>query len=205
MLRIKVIEMILRFFLIFCYKDLINYLIVFYYCFWFSNDDEVCVKYLNIFLREKDVKRLLSKDDMNCNMVFYIVVMEIKCSRIMSILEFFESNVDIVDILNGDEFLLLYFVIRLFERENKLYRIECCIKVILIIFYSVSFKKLLIMSDIVIEECEYECVKSIFRNLEDCENMKKNLDIFFEELKWNEGSEIFEVLYILFREFDFGL
>lgn len=205
MLRIKVIEIILEFFWIFCYKDLINYLIVFYYCFWFSNDDEVCVNYLNIFLREKDVMIFLYKDDMDGNMVFYIVVKEIKCSRIMSILKFFESNVDIVNILNEDGYLLLYFVIRLFKRDNILYRIECCIKVIILIFYSVSLNKFLKMSDIVIEECKYDFVKNIFRNLEDCENMKKNLDIFFEELKWNEDSEIFEVLYILFREIDFGL
>lgn len=205
MSRTKVIETILRFSPILRYKDLINYSTVFHYCLRSSNDDEVCAKYLNILLREKDAKRLLSKDDMNCNTALHIAAMETKRSRIMSILELLESNVDTVDTLNGDEFSPLHLVIRSFERENKLYRIECCTKVILIILYSASSKKPLTMSDTAIEECEYECVKSILRNPEDCENMKKNLDILLEELKWNEGSETPEASYISSREFDFGL
>lgn len=51
----------------------------------------------------------------------------------MSILELFESNMDIVDILNEEGYLLLYFVIRFFKKDSKFIKIEWCIRVIIII------------------------------------------------------------------------
>lgn len=74
MLRIKVIKFILRCFLKFYYRDYINSLNVFYYCFWLGNDDEECVKYLKIFFKEKDVVKWLNEDDLIGNKVLYIVV-----------------------------------------------------------------------------------------------------------------------------------
>lgn len=203
--RTKVIETILRFSPILRYKDSINYSTVFHYCLRSSNDDEVCANYLNILLREKDATKLLSKDDMNGNTALHIAAKETKRSRIMSILELLESNVNTVDILNGDGYSPLHLAIRSFERDNELYRIECYTKVIIIILYSASSKKLLKTSDTAIEECEYDSVKNILRNPEDLKNMKENLDILLEELKWKEDSEMPESSYISSKKIDFGL
>lgn len=203
--RTKVIETILESSRILRYKDSINYSTVFHYCLRSSNDDEVCANYLNILLREKDATTFLYKDDMDGNTALHIAAKETKRSRIMSILKLLESNVDTVNILNEDGYSPLHLAIRSFKRDNKLYRIECCTKVIILILYSASSNKFLKTSDTAIEECKYDFVKNILRNPEDCENMKKNLDILLEELKWNEDSEILEASYISSREIDFGL
>lgn len=203
--RTKVIETILRFSPKLRYEDFVNSSTVFHYCLRSSKDDEVCTKYLKILLKEKGAKGLLIKEDIDGNNALHIAAKETKRSRIMSILELLESNVDIVNTLNAEGYSPLHLALRSFIKDSKFYRIECCIKVIIIILCSANCNKLLETSDTAIDECEYECVKNIIRNPNNRENMKKNLEILFEEVKWKEDSKKPEASYISSKEFDFGL
>lgn len=203
--RTNVIKTILRFSPKLHHKDYINDSNVFHYCLRSGNDDEVCAKYLKILLKEKDAAELLDKYDNNGNKALHIAAQVTKRSRIMSILELLESNMDAVDTLNVEGYSPLHLAITSFKKESKFSKIECCIRVIIINLYSVTAHKLMGMSDTAIDECENECVKNILRNPEDCKNMKEKLNILFEEVKWIEDSEMRKTLCISSRVFYFGL
>lgn len=204
--RTKVIETILGFSPILRYKDNTSCSTVFHYCIRSSNDDDVCSNYLKILLKEEKAAKFLDKDDMYGNKALHIAAKETKRSRIMSILELLEKNADTVDTLNVEGYSPLHLAIKSFKTDGKFNKIECCIRVIIIIIlYSTSFNKLLEISDTAIDECEYECIKNIVRNQEDRKNMKKNLDILFEEVKWKEDSGMPETSYISSPIFDCGL
>lgn len=85
----------------------------------------------------KDVRDVLLKDDINGDIVLSIVIKEIYCSRICSILVFFEICVDIIDILNEDWYLFLYFCVRFLKVELVYMKLECCIRFIIFILYGV--------------------------------------------------------------------
>lgn len=63
----------------FFYKD-IDGLIVLYYLLGFENDDEMCVQYFDMILKNDKVKKCLLKDDFKGDIVLSIVVKEIRYS-----------------------------------------------------------------------------------------------------------------------------
>lgn len=203
--RTKVIKTILRFSQKLNHRDHIKSSNVFHYCLRSGNDDEVCAKYLQILLKEKDAAKWLNEDDLTGNKALHIAAQETKRSRITSILELLESNMDTVDTLNEEGYSPLHLAIRSFKKDSKFNKIECCIRVIIITLYCVRANKLMVMSKTAIDECENECVKNILRNPKDCKNMKKNLDILFKEVNWIEDKEIPEALCSLSGFFNCGL
>lgn len=202
--RTKVIETILRFSAKLCYKD-INSSTVFHHCLRSSNDDEMCAKYLRTLLKEEGAASWLNICDTDGNMALNIAANEAKHSRILSILELLESNVHTVHTLNIDGYSPLHLSVRSLKEDSQIYRIECCIRVIILILYSASSKKLLDMSNTVIFDCEYDCVKNILRKPRDREIMKKELNALLEELKWKEDIEMSEAFFITSKCFDIGL
>lgn len=105
------------------------------------------------------MKDVLFKDDINGDIVFSIVVKEINCSRICSMLVFFEIGVDIIDILNEDGYLLLYFCVRFLNIELVYMKFECCIRVIIFILYGVNLDKKLDKENKLIDECKVDLIK----------------------------------------------
>lgn len=202
--KTKVIETILRFSPKLRYRD-INSSTVFHHCLRSNNDDEMCAKYLRILLKKEGSASLLSVCDTDGNMALNIAANEAKHSRILSILELLESNVQIVHRLNKDGYSPLHLSVRSLKEDSQIYRIECCIRVIILILYSTSSNKLLHISNTVIDDCEYDCVKNILKNPKDCENMKKELNTLLEELKWKEDIEMSEAFVITSKFFDIGL
>lgn len=202
--RTIAVETILRLSPILRNKD-INNSTVFHYCLRSSNDDEMCAKYLRLLLKGKGTASLLSKADIDGNTALSIAAKEAKHSRILSILELLDTNVDIVRTLNGSGISPLNLSIRSLKEDNIFYRIECCIRIIILIIYSASSNKLLDTIDRAIYECEYECVKKILRNPENFENMKKELDTLLEELKWKDEYKLPEALCMSSKCVDIGL
>lgn len=92
-----------------------------------------------MILSERKVKKCLLKDDINGDIVLGIVVKEIKYSRIWSMLKFFDSSEYIVEILNEKGCLFLYFFVSFLKGDVLLFKVECCIRVIILFLYGVSF------------------------------------------------------------------
>lgn len=130
--RTKVIKPILRCSPKLHHRDHINSSNVFHYCLRSGNDDEECAKYLKILLKEKDAAKWLNEDDLTGNKALHIAAQETKRSRITSILELFESNMDTVDTLNEEGYSPLHLAIRSFKKDSKFIKIEWCIRVIII-------------------------------------------------------------------------
>lgn len=118
-------------------------LIVFYYCLGFNNDDNMCVEYLKIILKGKDVKNYFCRNDINGDIVLSIVVKCLKYSRILSIFKFFESDLNIIYILNKEGYLFLYFVVKLLKDIKVIFEFECCVRVIIFILYGDNLDKIL--------------------------------------------------------------
>lgn len=123
----------------------------------------------------KSVKDVLLKDDIKGDIVFSIVVKEINCSRIFSILVFFEINVEIIKIVNEDGYLFLYFCVRFLKEELVYMEFECCIRVIIFILYGVDLDKLLDKDEKLIDECKNDFVKDILCNFYDEKKMENLL------------------------------
>lgn len=103
----------------------------------------MCVECLNIILEGKDVKDCFSKNDLNGDIVLSIVVRCLKYSRIVSIFKFFESDLNIINILNEEGYLFLYFVVKLLKDLNIMVEFECCVRVIIFILYGDNLDKML--------------------------------------------------------------
>lgn len=141
LLRIEVIKILMD---VFLKLNLYNQdkigLIVFYYCFGLNNDDKICLGYLDIIFKDFKVIECLSKNDLNGDIVLSIVVKCLKYSRICSILKFFESigNLKIIDIVNDEGYLFLYFFVKFLKEIEVLVEFECCVRVIIFILYDVN-------------------------------------------------------------------
>lgn len=172
------------------YKDRED-LIMFYYCLRFSNNDEMCVEYFEIFINKLDGLKLFKNNDVNGDIVLSIVVKEIKCSWIFSILKLFESGVDIINILNKEGYLFLYFFVKFLKVGFIWVEFECCVRVIILIIFGVNLENFLDRNVKVIDECvsSYGCVKDILSKFIDIENMEDYLDLFLEKVKKYKGEE----------------
>lgn len=94
-----------------------------------------------MILKNDKVKKCLLKDDFKGDIVLSIVVKEIRYSWILSILKFFESSECIVEMLNEVGCLFLYFLVSFLKRDILFFKVECCIRVIILFLYGVSFNK----------------------------------------------------------------
>lgn len=168
-----------------CKKDNIG-LIILYYCFVLNYDDKICVEYFEIILKDSCVGDLIVKDDVKGDIVLSIVVNCLKYSRIRSILLLFKNNVKIINIINEDGYLVLYFFVGCFKyiRVSFVVEFECCVRVIVLILYGVSLDKELDDKNKVVDECKYDFVRGIFCNLKDIKSMENVLEIFLEKLNW---------------------
>lgn len=193
--RTEAIKTLLRFSPKLRYKSTFNST-VFHHCLGSRNDDEMCAKYLNILLKEKDAAHWLSRDDFNGDTALGIAAKETKRSRILSILELLQSNVDIINSVNEDGYSPLHLSVRSLKGDCKYMKIECCVRVVILIVYGADPCKQSDRNATAIDECAYDCVKNILRNPKDYENMRHELFILLDELKWTDAIKNSEAFLI---------
>lgn len=169
---------------------------VFHRCLGSRNDDEMCAKYLSILLKEKGAPHLLSRADINGDTALNIAAKETKRSRILSILELLQSNACIIDNLTGDGCSPLDLSVRSLKGDCKYKKIECCVRVIIFIVYGANLYNMADSNATAIDECAYDCVKNILRNPTNYENMKHELNILLDELKWTDAIKNSEAFLI---------
>lgn len=193
--RTKAIETLLRFSPKLRYKNIFNST-VFHHCLGSRNDDEMCAKYLSILLKEKGAAHCLSRDDLNGDTALGIAAKETKRSRILSILELLQSNVDIINSLNEDGYSPLHLSVRSLKGDCKYIKIECCVRVIILIVYGANPYELSDRNTTAIDECAYDSVKNILRNPNDYGNMEHELNILLDELRRTDGIKHSEAFLI---------
>lgn len=165
------------------YKDA-GGLNVFHHCLASGNDDETCAEYLKKILTLKDSEKYLHKDDTNGNTVLCTAAMQAKSSRICSILMLLHHGKSgMLDTMNGNGFSPLHLSVSSLTGGSAYVKLECCVRVILLLLCGDSHDNKSDTNQSAIEVCRYDVVKKILRNPEDKTGMIHALDCILDNFE----------------------
>lgn len=147
-----------------------------------ESDDETCAQYLDTIMSDEKAIKCLPKDDFKGDTALSIAAKEIKHSRIWSMLKLLESGDCIVDTLNEEGCSPLHLSASSLKGDTPYLKLECCARVIILLLYGANPNNQTDKSDEPIDECEYEGVKTIFKNPLDEKTMEKILDEYLKDM-----------------------
>lgn len=171
------------------YKD-INGSTVLHHLLGSENDDETCAQYLDTILKNDKAKKCLPKDDFKGDTALSIAAKETRHSRILSILKLLESSECIVETLNEVGCSPLHLSASSLKRDTPFLKVECCTRVIILLLYGASPNKQTDKSDVPVDECKYEGVRTILKNPLDKKNMENILSGYLKDIdNWKDCQE----------------
>ena len=129
----------------------------------------------------KDSEKYLHKDDTNGNTVLCTAAMQAKRSRICSILLLLHHGKSgMLNTMNGKGFSPLHLSVSSLKGESPHVKLECCVRVILLLLCGESPDNKSDTNQIAIEVCRYDVVKKILRHPEDKIGMIQALDFILD-------------------------
>lgn len=167
---------------------------VFHHCVSSCNDDDICAKYLEILLCQKDVKACLRRNNAEGNIPLSVAAMETKYSRIHSIFLLLECGLKHkmkMGTLNKDGFSPLQLSVRSLKTESTFVELECCIRVVMFLLYGDTPDNQSDTDFQAIEECKYDIVKNILQKPKDQKNMEFAITRILTKMGMEQGEDNF--------------
>lgn len=155
---------------------------VLHHCLRSCNDDKTCADYLDIILKKKDKKDLLTINDDKGDTALTIAAKHSKHSRIQSILILLEGGADIINTLNEDGYSPLHLAVRSLNENNAFVELECCVRVITFILYGASADGKSDKNAKALNECQQTCIRKILRDPKNTLVMKNELEFILRKL-----------------------